>query len=221
MKYNLVAAAALMLAGLSSSARAELRITEWAYGAGSGEYVELTNVGASPIDFSGWSFDDDSRSPGSFSLSGLGTVAPGESVIMTESSASDFRAAWSLPLTVKVLGGNSNNLGRNDEINIYDASNLLADRLTFGDQNFPGTIRTQNVSGNPITLAALGANSVSQWQLSFLGDAYGTYTSSFGDLGNPGIGTYVVPEPSTVALFIAGSLAMCCTHARRIVRRQS
>jgi predicted extracellular nuclease len=215
MKYNLVAAAALMVAGVHGIARAEMRITEWAYGAGSGEYIELTNLGAGPVDLSGWSFDDDSRSPGSFSLSGLGVVAAGESVIITESEAAVFRTSWSLAPTIKVLGENSNNLGRNDEINIYDNTNALADRLTFGDQNFPGTIRTQNVSGNPLTLAALGANAPDQWQLAFVGDAFGTYASSFGDLGNPGIGSYVVPEPSTVALLAIGFFAMCVSRMRK------
>lgn len=218
MKYA-AAVAALLLATLTGAARAEVLITEWAYSAGSGEYVEFTNVGNTAVDMTGWSYDDDGQVPGSFSLSGLGTLAPGESAIMAESSEAAFRASWVLAPAIKVVGGNTNNLGRNDQINLYDSSDALADRLSFGDQTFPGTIRTQNVSGNPMTLAALGANDVSQWQLSFVGDAYGSYLSTFGDIGNPGIGTYVVPEPSAVVLMVLGGLSLCALRARRSGRR--
>ena len=216
---DFAAAAAVLSATLASVAQAGMRITEWAYAAGSGEYVEFTNTGNAPIDMTGWSYDDDSQLPGVFSLSAFGTVAPGESVLITESSAVDFRLAWSLPAEIKVLGGYTNNLGRNDEINLFDNSNALVDRLTYGDQTFPGTIRTQNRSGNPITLDALGANDPSQWQLSFVGDDYGSYLSSFGDIGNPGIGNYVVPEPSAVLLMVLGGVSLVALRVRRSARR--
>lgn len=220
MKMQCVAAsAALMLATFASAARAEMRITEWAYSAGSGEYIEFTNVGNAAVDMTGWSFDDDSQTPGVFSLSDFGLVAPGESVVITESSEAAFRTSWALAPAIKVLGGYTNNLGRNDEINLFNSGSALADRLTFGDQTFPGTIRTQNVSGNPSILAALGVNDVAQWQLSFAGDAYGSYLSSFGDIGNPGIGTYVVPEPSAVVLMVLGGLSLCALRVKRNVRR--
>ncbi len=215
-----IASAALLLASLSATAQAGMRITEWAYSAGSGEFVEFTNVTNAPIDMTGWSFDDDSQLPGVFSLSAFGTVGPGESVLITESTAADFRAAWSLPAPVKVIGDVFNNLGRNDEINLFDG-NTLVDRLTYGDQTFPGTIRTQNISGNPITLDALGANDPSQWQLSFVGDTYGSYLSSFGDIGNPGIGNYVVPEPSAVVLMVLGGVSLVALRIRRNARRSA
>ncbi len=176
----------------------EIRITEWMYSGGLGaEFIELTNVGNMPVDMTGWSFDDDSQTPNTLSLSAFGVVAPGESVIIAEDSEADFRMVWSLALSVKVIGSNTTNLGRNDEINIYDSGSNLIDRLTYGDQNIPGTIRTQNRSGNPMTIGALGANDVAQWQLAFDGDGFGTYASASGDLGNPG---YFVPTPGTIAL---------------------
>ncbi|MBX3362942.1 MAG: lamin tail domain-containing protein [Phycisphaeraceae bacterium] len=114
--------AIIIAAGAAAIASADIRITEWMYDGTGGEFVELTNVGAAPIDLTGWSYDDDSRLPGVFDLSGFGTVAPGESVIFTEVSADAFRTNWGLSASVKVLGGYTNNLGRADEINIYDAS---------------------------------------------------------------------------------------------------
>jgi predicted extracellular nuclease len=202
--------AALVLASIAGAANAQIRITEWMYQGANGEFIEFTNIGGAPVDMTGWSFDDDSRLPGTQSLSAFGVVLPGESVILTEATAAAFRAAWSLPASVKVIGGLTANLGRNDEINLYDNSNNLIDRLTYGDQNFPGSIRTQNRSGNPINDAALGANNPFDWVLATAGDIYGSYSSSGGDLGNPG---FYIPAPGAAALLC--SLAAFGLRRRR------
>lgn len=165
-----------------------LQITEYMYDGANGEFVEFTNVGNAPVDMTGWSFDDNSRVPGSFDLSAFGIVQPGESVILTEASAAAFRTAWSLPNSVKVIGGlgGSNNLGRADEINLYDNNGTLVDRLTYGDQTFPGTIRTQTRSGwapvNQLADQIIDAD----WVLSSVNDAQNSRTSTGGDIGNPG-----------------------------------
>src|SRR6218665_234434 len=179
--------------GTAAATPGEMRITEYMYnanGSGSaGEYVEFTNVGGTPVDMTGWSFDDNSNAPGSQSLSGFGTVQPGESVIFTDVAASTFRTNWSLCAGVKIVGNNTNNLGREDEINLYNASNTLVDRLTYGDQTFaPGTIRTTSVSGWT-NAAGLGTNTISNWTLSAVGDAEGSYLSSLNETGSPGKST--------------------------------
>ena len=88
--------AALLVAGFASQAQADVRITEWMYSGGSGEFIEFTNLGTSAVDFTGWSYDDDSRTPGVFSLSAFGLVGAGESVIITETEAATFRLDWRL-----------------------------------------------------------------------------------------------------------------------------
>jgi len=120
----------------ATEASAQMRITEWMYSGGSGEFIEFTNVGNAPVDLTGWSYDDDSRLPGVFLLTPLGVVQPGQSVVITEATAAAFRSEWSLPMSVGVLGEYTNNLGRNDEINLFDSSGTLADRLTYGDQTW-------------------------------------------------------------------------------------
>lgn len=195
-------AAALLTAGFMGSAQAQVRITEWMYNGS--EFVEFTNLGATSVNFSGWSFDDDSRTAGVTNLSAFGTVASGESVILAEASASAFRTTWGLLSSVKVIGGNTNNLGRGDEINLYDNTNTLVDRLTYSDQTFAGTIRTNNISGYATTKAALGTNNVALWTLSVAGDKEGSKVSATGGfIGSPGI-TAAVPEPETYALLLAG-----------------
>lgn len=191
-----------ILAAFAATASADIYVTEWMYKGEGGEFVELTNVGVDPVDLTGWSYDDDSRLPGEFDLSGLGTVQPGESVIFTEDDPATFKAAWGLDgREVKVIGGVENNIGSSDEINIYDAGDNLVDRLTYSSD----VIKTNGQSGNPTTPAALGANDQTLWELATVGDVYGSYASTNGDVGNPG--TYV-PEPaSLVLLAIAGLVA--------------
>lgn len=211
---------AALAAGSALSAHANVQITEWMYSGNGGEFIEFTNVGSAPVDFTGWVYDDESRfnsvALGGFSLSGFGIVAPGESVVLTESTVTAFRSAWALPAGVKVVGGFTNNLGRNDEINLFNASGALVDRLRYGDSNYvPGTIRTQNVSGNPGTVADLAPFIVTTgWVLSSAGDAFGSYLAPGGDVGNPGRFVLVVPEPGTVAMTLAG-LALVAGIARR------
>ena len=100
-------------------------------------------------------------------------------------------ASGALGAEVKILAGNTTNLGRADEINIFngpDAVANLVDRLTYNDQG-TGTVkgpRTQGVAGIPMTEAALGANDASQWQLSVVGDVEGSRASTAGDIGSPG-----------------------------------
>ncbi len=190
MTRRAFAVAALFAATAVSAHGSGIRITEWMYSGGDGEFVELTNVGSMPIDMTGWSFDDSNATPGAFDLSGFGAVMPGESVILTESTAKAFRAAWQLPESVRIVGelgvAAGNNLGRNDEINIFNAAGELVDRLTYGDQAIPGSIRTQNRSGST-TPENLGANAVLLWTLAAAKDELGSYLSAGGDRGNPGV----------------------------------
>lgn len=218
MKKLLALASTLALA---APAIAQVQITEWMYGGNSGEYVEFTNLGPSAVDFTGWVYDDDSRfstvASGGFSLSAFGIVRVGESVLITESSAATFRTNWSLPATVKVLGGYTNNLGRADEINLFNASGTLVDRLTYGDAVYAGTIRTQTAAGLPVSLAALAPQTVApgNWVLAATTDSYGSRMATSGDVGNPGLFTLApVPEAETWAMLLAG-LGLVGAIARR------
>lgn len=160
-----------------------IQITEFMYSGANGEFIELTNLGDRPINFNGWSYSDHNRTPNTFDLSAFGEVQPRESVILAESSENDFRNAWSLDDSIKVIGGLNPNLGRNDEINIFDETDFLVDRLTYGDQSFLGTIHTQNVSAEPFQ-GNLNSFEINTDWFRFV-YTY-TSTSTGGDIGNPG-----------------------------------
>ena len=215
---------AILLAALGTAGAhaATVEITEWMYnglGSGSiGEYVEFTNTGSSSVNMTGWSFDDNSRMPGSQSLSAFGVVAPGESVILTDDSAATFRTRWGLGAGVKIIGGNTNNLGRSDEINLYDASNMLVDRLTYDDQG-SGQVagpRTNGVSAT-ILFANLGSNNASAAVASVNGDIYGSHVDSLSEVGNPGVYTQLsaVPLPAAAWLLASGVAALGSFRRRR------
>ena len=68
---------------------------------------------------------------------------------------------------------------------------MLVDRLSYGDQTFVGTIRTQNISGQA-PCSALGQNTIASWVLSAVDDVYGSVQSNptptmLRDIGSPGV----------------------------------
>lgn len=208
LKHSL---AAILVSGAMQANASGLFITEWMYSGDGGEFIELTNLSGASIDFTGYSYDDDSRQPGTFDLSGFGVVAAGESVVFTEDTAAQFRSDWGLDASVKVIGEYTNNIGRGDEINIYGSFNgssfPLIDSLTYGDEDFPGSIRTKDVSGRPGTLSALGNNDVSLWVYSSIGDIDGSWASANGDIGSPGQYS-AVPVPAAAWLFGSALLSL-------------
>lgn len=217
-------ALALVASSVAVQADAQLYITEWSYQGASGEFVEFTNMSASPVDMAGWHYSDADQGSMDLDLSSFGIVQPGESVVLTDAVEAAFRAAWGLAPSVKIFGSNANsNLGRVDEINLYHLGSLV-DRLTFGDNrnladptHLPagapataGSIRTQNRSGNPSSLSALGVNNVYLWEFSSLSgsDKYGTTSSTGNDRGNPGSFYLAVPEPGSLLLAALGLVGL-------------
>ncbi|MBZ0172713.1 MAG: lamin tail domain-containing protein, partial [Phycisphaerales bacterium] len=166
-----------------------VRITEWGYSLDSGEFIEFTNLTDAAIDMTGWSYDDGAAVAGEFDLSAFGSVAAGESVVLTEAEAEAFRVAWGLDPSVKIIGELGvmvgHNLGRNDQINLFDDAGVLSDRLTYGDENIPGSIRTRDATGQAC-LDDIGTDNALAWLLSETGDAFGSFAASTGEFGTPG-----------------------------------
>ncbi|MQY15418.1 hypothetical protein SRB5_56000 [Streptomyces sp. RB5] len=180
--------AASALSGTAVAAGApDVKITEWEYNGS--EFVEFTNLGDAPADMTGWSFSDSGATPGDVSLSPAGTIAAGESFLLSEASADAFRTQWRLADTVKVVGGNTTNLGRADAINLYDASGTLQDTLTYGDESGRGP-RTDTASAWPSSADVIGADDAAAWTRSTVGDAESSWASTGGYIGSPGMSRF-------------------------------
>src|SRR5262249_10736932 len=130
------------------------------------------------------------RHPGTISLASMGSLDPGKSGLIVETTPAAFRAQWNVDASVPIVVNNIDNIGRADELNIYQGT-TLADRLTYDDQPLGG-VRTQGKSAMPTDCLALGANTASAWVFSAVGDGRGSRASvpkppsTASDIGSPG-----------------------------------
>lgn len=189
---------------------ANIQITEISYGglaavagdAGDGEYVELTNVGTAAQDFAGWNEDvvQGATDEGHLDLSGLGTVQPGESVIITDLTPSDFRTEWGLKANVKVISDKQGVAtaitlnGGPDTVSIYDNSATLVDQVGYAAKastcNVPsnGCFTGKGVSAEVQAGGTASTTLASGWtNPSTVGDTDGAWTSTSGAVGSPGV----------------------------------
>ena len=111
-------------------------------------------------------------------------LAAGQSAIVTDAAVASFNSDWNLT-GVPVLRLPSSELGSDDEIRLHNGSKALVDVIHYGNLDFPGTPFTQNISAWP-NASAVHQDRIQSWFLSAVGDAQGSYTSSGGDIGNPG-----------------------------------
>ncbi len=190
----------------------ELRITEFAYGGlatgaagGDGEYAELTNIGDAPVDLSGWTYDNKAATPATaLPLAALGTVAPGESVIVTDLSAAEFRAEWGLKASVKVLSNaKTHTLDKGpNAIHVYDGTGTEVDSVSYAS----GFESAKGKAGW-VDAAHVGAKSdTTGWTIATAGDAEGSWTSSKGSIGSPGVSSLGGRTPASVRLAATGAM---------------
>ena len=176
----------------SATGTASIKITEVAYGGkiagadGDGEYVELTNVGTAPQSFAGWTYSG-KPGAGTLPLDDFGTVDPGESVLITDVTAPEFRTEWGLSGSVKIIDDKSNGLSVTldkgpDTPTVFDNTGAIVDDVSYAAGFFPG----KGVSAYP-DAAHLGAEAdTTGWTLSTAGDGEGSWTSASGSVGSPG-----------------------------------
>ncbi|MFN7674362.1 SdiA-regulated domain-containing protein, partial [Flavobacterium sp.] len=111
------------------------------------DWFEVTNNGTTALNISGWKVDDSSNSfAASLALTGITSIAPGESVIFLESSASNpaatvvanFKSLWfgaNPPASLQVGTYQGSGIGLStggDAVNLYDASGVLQANVIFG-----------------------------------------------------------------------------------------
>jgi hypothetical protein len=235
-RFTHVVAAGLTLAA-SATLYAQIRITEVApWGSGSAntpyaaDWFELTNFGSAAVNISGWTMDDDSNNPNSALLSGVTSIAPGESAIFVEGSNATtlkgaFLSSWfgaNAPSGLQigtyaqgVAGGVGLSTG-GDTVSIFSGTQgTLQAKVTFGNATTATPFRSfDNAAGLDnqaiSALSELGVNGAFQ--------AVNGVGSNV-QIGSPGVSA-AVPEPETYAMMLCG-LGMIGLALRRRQRRQS
>jgi hypothetical protein len=198
----------LLVAG-AATANAGVAITEVApWGSGNSPYLsdwfELTNTGASAVNISGWKMDDNSNSfTLAVALTGITSIAAGESVIFTESAVTPsflntwFGAAGKPGLQIGNYTGAGVGLSATaDAVNIYDASGVLQANVSFGASDAVSPYQTFDNS------AALNNVTISQLSIVGTNGAFVALNDAT-EIGSPG-SIAAVPEPANLAMLLAG-----------------
>lgn len=208
--------AAAMLHGQANIIVSE--VAPWSSGNSSlgADWFELTNTGAGALDITGWKVDDSSNSFGSaVALSGITSIAPGESVIFLESSSSlatQFKSLWfgaNAPAGLQVGNYSGSGIGLStsgDAVNIFNSGGALQASVTFGTASSGPLFATFD---NGI---GLNGTSVSLFSGEGVNGAF-IAANGPGEVGSPG----AIPEPSTWAMIGIG-LAGVVIFRRRLVR---
>jgi uncharacterized protein YjiK len=106
------------------------------------DWFEVTNTGARAVGIAGWKFDDVSESfAGGSALTGITSIAPGESVIFIQTadlvgSSATFRNNWfgaSPPAALQIGAHTGDGLGTGgDAVNLFDSNGVRRAKLVFG-----------------------------------------------------------------------------------------
>ena len=224
MKKLMMTALAVCVLGQSAFAQFDLRVTEIWPGNNPGadevtdDWFEVTNVGnaawTAAIDGDLY-YDDDSANPGVADLmSGVASIAPGESVIFVDEGpigAAVWSGVWgavlnSLPQVGSYSGsglsggGDAVSLFLDTDFNGADAGELIAFR------RYPDADSNGGQSYNP-----------HYGTFSTVGDALGSVaTLAVNDILQPAIGNPgVLPEPTSVALVVMGLVGAMGVRRRK------
>jgi len=176
-------------------------VTPWSSGTTSvaADWFEVTNNGSSVLDITGWKVDDNSNLfTSALALNGITSIAPGESVIFLETSATNtatiianFKSAWfgtNVPANLQVGSYTGAGIGLStggDAVNLFDALGTLKANVTFGPA-------TTNFSFNN----AAGLNNTAITTLSQVGvnEAFAAINDA-NQIGSPGtVGKLFISE---------------------------
>jgi uncharacterized protein YjiK len=217
---------AITLTVTAAAAPASLIISEvssWSsgdspYGA---DWFEITNKGSAAVDLTGYKVDDDSNSFASaIALSGISTVAPGESVVFIEGSATTaaaFKAFWfgaSVPAGLQIGTYSGSGIGLStggDQVNLFNAAGTKVTGVSFpAATTFFTFDNAAGLSGAITALSVAGRNGA--YTLSGATGSPGTIAANGAQVTGGGQVTGIVPGqlsltlgvPVAFAPFVAG-----------------
>ena len=138
------------------------------------DWFEVTNNGTAALDITGWKMDDNSNSfAAALPLSGITSIAPGESVIFLETTVANtasvianFKSAWfgsNIPANLQVGNYTGSGAGLStsaDAVNLFDSSGNLKSNVVFGvsttNKTFNNAVGLSNATIT--TLSQVGVN---------------------------------------------------------------
>lgn len=220
---SVVGAALMAAAWAPLQSQAQVRVTEvapWASGNApyASDWFELTNIGAAAVSIAGWKMDDSSAAfATAVALTGITSIAAGESVLFVESAAANagFVATWFGAAPTGLQIGNYSGAGvglstGGDGVTIFDGTGALRASVTFGASD--GTSPYQSFDN----AARLEGGAIAQLSAAGVNGAF-VAVNDGGEIGSPGSASptvSAVPEPGTYALLLAG-LGLVAVVARK------
>ena len=182
-------------------------VAPWSSGSSpvAADWFEVTNTKAVAVDITGWKVDDSSQSPAAaLALNGITSIAPGESVIFLETSATNaatiitnFKSNWfgsNPPANLQVgsyTGGGIGLSSGGDQVNLYNGvSSTPVTSVLFGASpavapftTFDNTAGLNTITTGITALSAVGVNG-----------AFVAANNSANEIGSPGV--YLISNPS-------------------------
>ncbi len=157
------------------------------------DWFEVTNTGSTPVDLTGWKIDDSSNALNSaVPMTGVPSIAPGESAIFTEGEHSAaFKAAWS-PASFQIGSYSGSGVGLStdgDAVNLFDSFGRRVTGVSFGASTSGFTFDNAAGAATVSQLSAVGVN--------------GAFKSSANEVGSPGThptATVAGTVPATLSL---------------------
>jgi len=228
MKKSLSLMALAMLSALTTQANAEIRITEvapWASTISNAPYAtdwfELTNIGSSAVDITGWQMDDSSNGTAKVNLTGITSIQAGESVIFTENAATaSFLSTWfgsNAPVGLQIGNYTGNGVGLStgsDAVNIFDASGVLQANVVWGSVDREAPFQTfDNAEG--LNYATISLLSVVGTNGAFVAFNNVNEIGSPGQIGEPATPS-AVPVPAALPLMASALVAFGISRRSKV-----
>lgn len=162
---------------------------------GLSEWIEVANLGSSPVDISGWFLDDEDTTDWGAIPANTPVLVQGDIAVIhnQQITSADFRSAWNVPASVQVIGvawGSLSNSpsGSSEVLQLLDATAGEQDLVNYDDT---GDWPTDNGRSSIYLTDLTSDNNVgTNWALSVSGvdDATNPTGNTFNndDIGSPG-----------------------------------
>lgn len=133
-----------------------LLITEVNSNAAGGDFFELFNHGATPIDLGGWRWTDDSEDFANGKPFPAGTMlAAGQTlVVVSDKPAAALCEAWGLASCDQVMQVKGKGLGKGDAVIVYDAQGRVVAGLNYGTKVVQGVAPALSSAGDAPSASA-------------------------------------------------------------------